>query len=980
MLNFEQKLLCMHNLFDFTIVNLKNNVYWIYDILLNTNDKLTQISMRNSLVLFFSMFGVLAFSQTTITGNVVDQNNDPIPGANIVISGKAIGTVSDFDGNFILNTSEIPPFTLAISSIGFVATTAEVIQDNQNLAIVMSEEQTSLDEVVISASRTPERIFESPVTVERFGLRDIQNTASADFYDGLENLKGVDINTNSLTFKAINTRGFATFANTRFMQLIDGMDNSTPALNFPMGNLLGMIETDVQSVELLPGASSALYGANAFNGILFMRSKSAFDHTGISAYAKKGITSQDAAGDNDYTDFGIRAAHKFSDKFAGKVNFSYLKGTDWAANNTAGKQGGGPTRASTDYDGINVYGDEASENMKVVAAQLIDRGLLNPAAEALIPSQVISRTGYDEAALTDYKAESVKADWGLYYRPWGNDFELSYTGKVGKGSTIYQGTNRYAIDNFTMQQHKFEIRNDNFFLRGYLNEDKAGDSYDMVFTGLNINNLWKDNSTWFGQYVGTYVGAVSQNVPSDQAHILARQAADTGRYIPGTPQFQNAFNQVTTDPDLTSGSKFQDNSKFYHADANYNFSHLLDFAEIQLGGSYRQYRLNSFGTIYTDASGPITYSEYGLYTQVQKKFMEEDRLKLTASLRYDKSELFDGFFSPRVSLGYTAGESGNHNIRASYQTGFRNPTTQDLYIGLNAGRGILVGSAPDNPAREVRTFDLSPTGTAILGAPTLDFNGEGVYNNSFSARSATAFSQSQNPADLVVANPEMVKPEQVTSYELGYRGKLNKVTIDVSAYYNAYKNFLSGERVVVPFYGDVQLTQTVPTPGGPIPAAIVALANGDWQGYQAYTNTDAKVNSYGAALGINTKIWGNYDLGMNYTYAKLDFDQSQDPDFITSFNTPEHKVKATFGNTELFKNFGFNVAWRWSDTYLWEATFGDGQIPAYHVVDAQISYTAASIKSAFKLGASNVLGDEYYTAFGTGYIGSQYYISWTINP
>lgn len=936
--------------------------------------------MRSILLLFFFVSGMSVYSQTTIKGNVVDQNDDPVPGANIVIAGKAIGTVTDFDGNFLLNTSENPPFTLNITSIGFVASTANITQSDQTLSVVLNEAQTSLDEVVISASRTPERIFESPVTVERFGLRDIQSTASADFYDGLENLKGVDINTNSLTFKAINTRGFATFANTRFMQLVDGMDNSTPALNFPMGNLIGMIETDVLSVELLPGASSALYGANAFNGILFMRSKSPFDHTGISAYAKKGITSQEAAGDNAYTDFGIRAAHKFSDKFAGKVNFSYLKGTDWAANNEMGKAGGGATRASTDYDGINVYGDEVSENMQVIAASMVEAGLLNPAAVPLIPSEVISRTGYNEGDLTDYKAESVKADWGLYYRPFEDDLEIAYVGKVGKGNTIYQGTNRYNIDGFFMQQHKLEIRNDNFFVRGYFNEDKAGDSYDMVFTGVNINEIWKDRSTWFGQYVGTYVGAVSQNVPSDQAHILARQAADTGRYLPGTPEFESAFNRVINDPDLTTGSKFQDNSKFYHADANYNLSHLLDFAEIQLGGSYRQYKLNSSGTIYTDAEGPITYSEFGLYSQVQKKFMEDDRLKLTASLRYDKSELFDGFFSPRVSLGYTAGESGNHNIRASYQTGFRNPTTQDLYIGLNAGRGILVGSAPDNPARDVRTFDLSPTGTAVIGSPTIDFSGEGIYNNSFTASSAAAFAESRNPADLVIANPDYVKPEQVTSYEVGYRGKLNKVTLDVSAYFNAYKDFLSGQNVVVPFYGDVQLTQTVPTPGGPLPAAIVALGSGDWQGYQSYTNTDAKVNSYGAALGLDMKIWGNYDLGMNYTYAKLDFDQEDDPDFMTSFNTPEHKVKASFGNTALFKNVGFNVAWRWSDTYLWEATFGNGQIPAYHVVDAQVSYNAPSIKSAFKLGASNVLGDEYYTAFGTGYIGSQYYVSWTINP
>ncbi|MBT8256385.1 MAG: TonB-dependent receptor, partial [Bacteroidia bacterium] len=103
-------------------------------------------------------------------------------------------------------------------------------------------------------------------------------------------------------------------------------------------------------------------------------------------------------------------------------------------------------------------------------------------------------------------------------------------------------------------------------------------------------------------------------------------------------------------------------------------------------------------------------------------------------------------------------------------------------------------------------------------------------------------------------------------------------------------------------------------------------------------------------------------------------------DFRTSFNTPEHKVKATFGNTELFKNFGFNVAWRWSDNYFWEASFGDGAVPAFHVVDAQLNYRAPKfLKSSFKVGATNITGEEYFTAFGTGMIGSMYYVSWTIN-
>ena len=255
--------------------------------------------MKTLLKLCTLLFCVASFAQTTIKGKITENTGLPLPGANVIVVGTSVGAVSDFDGIYILTIDQDPPFSIRVSYTGFEPQTIEVTSKNQTIDVTL-EEGNALDEVVISASRTPERIFESPVTVERFGLKEIKNTASTDFYGGLENLKGVDINTNSLTFKSINTRGFATFANTRFMQLVDGMDNSAPALNFPLGNLLGMVETDVQSVELLPGASSALYGANAFNGILFMTSKSPFDHQGIRAYLKQGITSQEAAGDNSY--------------------------------------------------------------------------------------------------------------------------------------------------------------------------------------------------------------------------------------------------------------------------------------------------------------------------------------------------------------------------------------------------------------------------------------------------------------------------------------------------------------------------------------------------------------------------------------------------------------------------------------------------------------------------------------------------------
>ncbi|WP_289044544.1 TonB-dependent receptor [uncultured Olleya sp.] len=919
--------------------------------------------MRTILSIILLCFCGLSFAQTTISGTVVDDvSQQPIPSANVVIAGTSTGTATDFDGTFVLTTDQKPPFKIQVSSVGFTSKDLEVTSNDQKFNIVLNE-GTSLDEVVISASRTPERIFESPVTVERFGLKEIKNTASADFYDGLENLKGVDVNTNSLTFKSVNTRGFATFANTRFMQLVDGMDNSTPALNFPIGNLVGMTETDVLSVELLPGASSALYGANAFNGILFMRSKNPFDHEGISASFKRGITSQEAAGDNPYTDLSIRMAHKFSDKFAAKINFGYLKGTDWQATSTVDKIDPTRTRSNTNYDGINIYGDEVSTNIRAAS------GL------GVIPDVVVSRTGYNERDLTPYNAESVKADWGLYYRPIeDNSLELSYVGKVGTGTTIYQGTNRYNIDNFFQQQHKLEVKNDNFFVRAYEVSDKAGDSYDMVFTGININRAWKSDEDWFGDYIATYAGIELTGNPlgltDQQKHDAARASADTGRYEPGSAEFQAAFNRSINDPDLSTGSKFQDASKYFHSDANYNFSHLIDIAEIQVGGSYRKYKLNSGGTIYTDGDSPIEYSEFGVYSQIQKnlELEGEKELKLTVSGRYDKSELFDGFFSPRLSAALTLNR--NHNVRASVQTGFRNPTTQDLFIGLDAGRAILVGSAPSNLDRYSRDYDISLEGQTFYGQPSqVTQTGTAAYNNSYSASSVIDFAAAGNPALLEVSNPDIIKPEKVTSMEVGYRGKYESIIVDLSAYYNKYEDFISQEVVISPFYGTA----------GDNGLSVAALANGDYQTYSAYTNSSADVSSYGASIGLSTKVFNGFDLSGSYTFTKQDFDKAGNPDFQTNFNTPEHKFKASFGHTNVFENFGFNVSYRFSDDYFWEATFGNGIIPEFHVVDAQVNYKIPSIKSIIKLGATNLTGQEYFTAFGTGFIGSMYYASLTIN-
>jgi outer membrane receptor protein involved in Fe transport len=952
--------------------------------------------MKVYLSILTLLFCSISFAQTTISGNVVDSKNQPVPGANIKIVGEAIGAVTDFDGNFTLSTQKKPPFSIEVTSIGFSSATASISTNNQKVNVTLNEEETRLDEIVISASRAPERIRESPVTIERMTINDIKKTASPSFYDGLENLKEVQMYNSSMSFKSVNTRGFATVANTRFMQLVDGMDNSSPLLNFVLGNLIGLSEIDVSSVELLPGASSALYGANAFNGILFMTSKSPFDYQGVSAYGKYGFTSQEAAGSNQYYDYGVRVAKAFSPKFAAKANFTFMSGTDWYATDYRDRNNiTDPTVDRTDpnYDGVNVYGDVVSTNIKSVASSMLSAGVITPAQftlfDAVLPNQNVSRTGYNEIDITDNKVRNAKVDFSLHYRPFGNDkLEVVWQSKFGFGNTVYQGANRYYLNGFTMQQHKLEVMGKNFFVRGYVTMEDGGNSYDMEFTAVNINRQWKTDNTWFGQYAATYVQSFLGGATPAQAHASARGIADTGRFLPGTPEYLAAFNTVTANPDVLSGSKLVDNSRIYHSDANYNFRDIIKFAEIQVGGSYRLYDLNSFGRIYTDTpeNGPIDYNEYGMYTQIQKKFME-DKFKFTGSVRYDKSQNFDGNFSPRVSLVFSPDEQKKHNFRGSFQTGFRNPTTQDQYIGFNVGNAVLVGSAPDNLDRysEVRPVTTA-TGQFFAGGNSVVITGQNAYYNSYTASSVRQFAALAGSDPVAAAallkrtNVDLVKPETVKAFELGYRGQVSRVSFDLNGYYNIYNDFIGNLNVLAPLYGEAQDSPNLA--GGPTDLgfqSVHAIQTGNTRAFQLYTNTDIEIKSVGVGVGLSSKVYKDFELGANYNYADFEFDQALDPSFEAGFNTPKHRVKGSISNDKLFANFGFNLSARWNSEYLWQSTMVDGMIDEATVLDAQINYGIPKLKMVIKAGGTNLGGKEYTQVLGAGAIGQMFFVGLTIN-
>lgn len=871
----------------------------------------------------------------TISGTVTDKTtNEPLIGVAIIVKGKARGSLTNQSGEFKLTTTEKAPLTIVVSYIGYKTFEQTINGSVTNLAIQLEEEAVLGQEVVVSASRTPERILESPVSIERAGITAIKESAAPSFYDALVNMKGVESSTQSLTFRSINTRGFNANGNVRFNQFIDGMDNQAPGLNFSVGNIVGISDMDIESAELLPGASSALYGAGGTNGTLVMTSKSPFTYPGLSFSYKVGANHVDnrqrtAA---PYEDMSIRYAKSWNDKFALKTNISYIQAQDWQAQNYADLTVAGGTRQTDPaYDGVNSYADEINN-------------FYFGSPFTFLNNQKVSRTGYLEKDLVDYGTKSFKTSNSLHYK-FGNGLEAIAQANWGTGTSVYTGTARYSLRNFSIGQYKLELKGNDFFVRAYTTRENSGDTFQATALASWINELWSPSRIldgagnviggWFVEYGSAYQNARAGGQTDAAAHIAARAFADRNRLIPGTAAFNSAAKQIASTPigkgASGSGAKFNDKSNLYHYEGMYNFSKMLNnVVDVLAGASFRRYNLHSEGTLFNDMNGGLSIDEYGGYVQVGKKLFEE-KLKLSASGRYDKSQNFEGRVTPRVSAVYTV--APNNNIRVSYQTGFRNPTTQNQYIDLLVGDNRLVGGlAALLDKYQLRTNQVYTSESVELyrtsvraGAPNTDLLQKWTFSD--------------------------LKPESVQAYEIGYKGLLtNRLLFDVSYYYNNYKDFIA-DLVVV--------------------KAANPAASLTGQKFTTTVNSPGKVEAHGVALGLDYKI-GKFNLTGNVSYNNLINNSST---LINDFNTPKYRFNVGVASREIVKNVSFNTVYRWQDKFTWTSTFLTGEVPAFGTLDAQVSLKVPTYNSTIKLGATNLLNKYYVTSYGNPEVGGLYYVS-----
>lgn len=927
-----------------------------------------------------------------LSGRVVDaQTNRGLELASVLIIsniqeidlGRPIGVTTGSSGNFDFTFNFTLPFTIRVAHVGHHTQDVQVTSRNvSNVEVRLQPQILEGEAIVVTSSLVAREEMRSTITIERIGTVDIQQVASFDAFDLISTLREVDVSTQSMNMQSVSTRGFNTGANARFMQTTDGADSQAPGLGFPVGNLLGPPEVDISGMELIVGPASTRYGSNAMNGVLEIRSRDPFLDQGLSLNYKAGVNDLKLGGATQWAaegdllhDISARYAQVIGDRFAFKFTGSLLEGIDWRANNY-NNIGPGLRNDRHDknpgYDGVNVYGDEAYVLLPV-GLDALDRP-----DGSYVP---VTRTGYREEDLVNYDIATRKASASLHYKITPETI-LTLDGRYGYTNTLYTADSRIRLEDFRMMQFKAELVSGDFFARAYTTAQFSGNSYDVVYLASNLQRSAKSDADWYRDFSMIYKNGFSAaGIPANNI-ILARRFADgpntflpnrevQARFEPGTEEFDAEVQRLKTTYDFNDGAGIRDNSILYNADAGHTFRGVFGELDIDVGGNFRFYDLDSGGTIFPDtSSNNITNYQYGIYASTQNSYLDES-LSLSFALRADKNENFAARLSPQMSAGFVINDE--HFLRFSYQYGFRYPTVREQFLNQNLGNARLMGGLSEITSQ----YNLQNNSVTLQALE--EYNRAVAYDITDAGfRNVDIYNQTQAEINNLhilqngIIGPNQlgqIKTEKVHAFEVGYRKLFTPLLyLDLNYFVSFYSDMIGITRIVRP--------QTSPsvdlfTAAGQMNSTLES------ERFFVFSNASDLITMQGFSLDLKYQS-GGFFAGFNGTYTGLI--QASDDPISPGFNTPPYKFNIEWGNRAISENAGFKMIYRYRSGFDWVSPFLDGPIDQYGHMDIQINFRIPAISSMLKTGITNFGISRYYNNFGGPQIGSIIFATLTYNP
>ena len=492
--------------------------------------KYNKLSFTLSVFLLFCVN--LMMAQSTIRGTVTDsETGEAIPGANVVIVGTSEGTTADFDGNFTLTTDQDFPFKIEITSVGFSSQSIEVTSSDQTISVSMDPGE-SLEEIIVSASRRPQKIQEVPASVSLISSKDIENGAQElNPVRLLVNTPGVQIQQHSLNSINIEMRAGSGLFGTSTFPILDYRYLVTPAAGSFFSYGTGISNIDIAKIEVVRGANSAMYGPNVTSGVVHFLTKSAID--------SPGSTLELTGGTMDTRGINFRHARSNESKtFGYKFNLNYQSGQDFSLD--------------PDEDAGRIAGYSKTANQPVI----VNGQVANFQVQRILRNQgSLDPDGDNNPMAQEFK--NVSANLHLEYRP-NDDTEMVFSnGWSNFGGMFFNALGPgYTAGNDYWSQ--FRMQKGGLFAQAYYNYADGGDSSDPTFlygTGLRqvakrsnleaqIQYSWEVPSFLNTELV---VGADYRDTKSDSDNTLY------GRNDDGKYQIIGAY--VTANSDLSDNLK-----------------------------------------------------------------------------------------------------------------------------------------------------------------------------------------------------------------------------------------------------------------------------------------------------------------------------------------------------------------------------------------------------------------------------------------
>ncbi|MFZ5623531.1 MAG: TonB-dependent receptor [Gemmatimonadota bacterium] len=838
----------------------------------------------------------------TIRGKVTRSDDHSPITVQVSVAGTGLAASTGTDGRYVIYRVPAGPQTLVFRWPGYRPAEFKVTVvagETVTADAALEPVPVALGELVVeAASRTPERVVEAPAAVT---VIDPYVTATTSITGqpplALQAVPGVDLVQNGMNDFNLNARGLNSSLNRRVLVLQDGRDLAMAFLGAQEWNAMAAPLEDMTRMEMVRGPGSALFGANAFNGVLNIVTPKARDIVGTKLTMGGGELSTFRA--------DLRHARVFGQgRFGFKANVGYNTSDTW-------------TRSRTSFDGRDIVREYA------VATDSVPRGFGSNLSTELVPLKGQSKDATTGAAIGD--PDALQNVYG--------SARFDYYTAGGAVGTIEGG---YA-----------DVRN------------------ETAVTGIGRVQVLHTVRPWLRA--------------SWDAEHFSLMAYYNGRE---TKDDQRA---------LSTGAGLRETAAIYHVEGQYNRQFAGDRARVVLGASYRNYNLNTEGTLMRPQNDDRSDNYGAAFGQFEWKF--GPKFKAVAAARYDDGNLIKGQFSPKAALVFTP--SPNHAFRATYNRAFQTPNYSEFFLQVNIPGDKLVPFATVEAGLE----QLFNTVRTLPGAPPLPSS----LPWNFSATTRAYALGNQN-----------LDVEKVNGYEVGYKGTFGrKLSVSVDLWLNSVKDFVTdllpggANPTYQPFLltaGDINVPANLAAieqyvNAAPLPAASkaqllasVAQLRGGYTAISAFACTTpgqggcrgplvatledgskALVVSYGQAgrvkqrgieVGVGYNITSEFRADLGYAFFDSEYFNStlegvQQGDLVQP-NTPKHKGSA--GLSYVGQRLDFSAQVLLQDGFQWAAGVYAGWVPSSQIVNANLGFKINNNLRVFA-NAMNLFDQQRYSLF-----------------